>query len=166
MGGRVVEGTGLENRKTRKRFEGSNPSPSSIFASASRWRRLLLIPLDVCVERRPARRARSPDGHLRFADLGIVERARAHANYVQSRFALRKHRRAACRAELPMHEVAARGAVGMVRQSAFDLHGLAREEDVHRARTRPDILAVATPAMARHEPLSLDPVAYSAAAAP
>jgi hypothetical protein len=30
MGGRVVEGTGLENRKTRKRFEGSNPSPSPI----------------------------------------------------------------------------------------------------------------------------------------
>jgi hypothetical protein len=28
MGGRVVEGTGLENRKTRERFEGSNPSPS------------------------------------------------------------------------------------------------------------------------------------------
>jgi hypothetical protein len=31
MGGRVVEGTGLENRKTRERFEGSNPSPSPIF---------------------------------------------------------------------------------------------------------------------------------------
>jgi len=30
MGGRVVEGTGLENRKTRERFEGSNPSPSPI----------------------------------------------------------------------------------------------------------------------------------------
>jgi hypothetical protein len=30
MGGRVVEGTGLENRQTRKRLEGSNPSPSTI----------------------------------------------------------------------------------------------------------------------------------------
>jgi hypothetical protein len=30
MGGRVVEGTGLENRQTRKRLEGSNPSPSAI----------------------------------------------------------------------------------------------------------------------------------------
>jgi hypothetical protein len=29
MGGRVVEGTGLENRQTRKRLEGSNPSPST-----------------------------------------------------------------------------------------------------------------------------------------
>src|SRR3990172_4404754 len=29
MGGRVVEGTGLENRQTRKRLEGSNPSPSA-----------------------------------------------------------------------------------------------------------------------------------------
>jgi hypothetical protein len=26
----VVEGTGLENRQTRKRLEGSNPSPSAI----------------------------------------------------------------------------------------------------------------------------------------
>jgi hypothetical protein len=31
MGGRAVEGTGLENRQTRKRLEGSNPSPSAIF---------------------------------------------------------------------------------------------------------------------------------------
>jgi hypothetical protein len=31
MGGRVVEGTGLENRQARKRLEGSNPSPSAIF---------------------------------------------------------------------------------------------------------------------------------------
>jgi hypothetical protein len=30
MGGRVVEGTGLENRQARKRLEGSNPSPSAI----------------------------------------------------------------------------------------------------------------------------------------
>jgi hypothetical protein len=30
MGGRVVEGTGLENRQTCKRLEGSNPSPSAI----------------------------------------------------------------------------------------------------------------------------------------
>jgi hypothetical protein len=29
MGGRVVEGTGLENRQTCKRLEGSNPSPSA-----------------------------------------------------------------------------------------------------------------------------------------
>lgn len=31
MGGRVVEGTGLENRQARKRLEGSNPSPSARF---------------------------------------------------------------------------------------------------------------------------------------
>jgi hypothetical protein len=31
MGGRAVEGTGLENRQTRKRLEGSNPSPSAKF---------------------------------------------------------------------------------------------------------------------------------------
>jgi hypothetical protein len=31
MGGRVVEGTGLENRQTRKRLEGSNPSPSASY---------------------------------------------------------------------------------------------------------------------------------------
>ena len=30
MGGRVVEGTGLENRQARKRLEGSNPSPSAM----------------------------------------------------------------------------------------------------------------------------------------
>ena len=29
MGGRVVEGTGLENRQACKRLEGSNPSPSA-----------------------------------------------------------------------------------------------------------------------------------------
>jgi hypothetical protein len=29
MGGRVVEGTGLENRQTFTRLEGSNPSPSA-----------------------------------------------------------------------------------------------------------------------------------------
>ena len=30
MGGRVVEGTGLENRQTCKRLVGSNPTPSAI----------------------------------------------------------------------------------------------------------------------------------------
>jgi hypothetical protein len=30
MGGRVVEGTGLENRQGRKSFVGSNPTPSAI----------------------------------------------------------------------------------------------------------------------------------------
>ncbi len=29
MGGRAVEGTGLENRQRVKAFEGSNPSPSA-----------------------------------------------------------------------------------------------------------------------------------------
>ena len=31
MGGRVVEGTGLENRQGRKSFVGSNPTPSAKF---------------------------------------------------------------------------------------------------------------------------------------
>src|SRR5262245_24515263 len=83
--------------------------------SASRLLRLFFIPLDVRVEYRPAWCARSPDGHLRFADLGIIERARAHANHVQSRLALSEHRCAACRAELSMHEVSALGAVRIVR---------------------------------------------------
>jgi hypothetical protein len=30
MGGRVVEGSGLENRRTCKRTVGSNPTPSAI----------------------------------------------------------------------------------------------------------------------------------------
>ena len=30
MGGRVVEGTGLENRQASKRLVGSNPTPSAI----------------------------------------------------------------------------------------------------------------------------------------
>ena len=30
MGGRVVEGTGLENRQARKRLVGSNPTPSAM----------------------------------------------------------------------------------------------------------------------------------------
>jgi hypothetical protein len=33
----VVEGTGLENRQTCKRFEGSNPSPSAILLRATRF---------------------------------------------------------------------------------------------------------------------------------
>jgi hypothetical protein len=33
MGGRVVEGTGLENRQARKRLVGSNPTPSASFSS-------------------------------------------------------------------------------------------------------------------------------------
>jgi hypothetical protein len=31
MGGRAVEGTGLENRRTRKGLVGSNPTPSAIW---------------------------------------------------------------------------------------------------------------------------------------
>ena len=31
MGGRVVEGTGLENQQTCKGLVGSNPTPSAIF---------------------------------------------------------------------------------------------------------------------------------------
>jgi hypothetical protein len=34
MGGRVVEGTGLENRQGRKSFVGSNPTPSAIAADS------------------------------------------------------------------------------------------------------------------------------------
>jgi hypothetical protein len=38
MGGRVVEGTGLENRQACKRLEGSNPSPSaSTLATPMTW---------------------------------------------------------------------------------------------------------------------------------
>ncbi len=33
MGGRAVEGTGLENRQGWKLFVGSNPTPSAIFLS-------------------------------------------------------------------------------------------------------------------------------------
>jgi hypothetical protein len=45
-----------------------------------------------------------------FLDVGIVECARAHADHVQPRLVLREHGRPACRAELPVHKVAARGA--------------------------------------------------------
>lgn len=39
MGGRAVEGTGLENRQTWKRFVGSNPTPSAIFLDDTvQWR--------------------------------------------------------------------------------------------------------------------------------
>ena len=31
MGGRAVEGTGLENRRARERLVGSNPTPSATF---------------------------------------------------------------------------------------------------------------------------------------
>ena len=31
MGGRAVEGTGLENRQTRKGLVGSNPTPSATY---------------------------------------------------------------------------------------------------------------------------------------
>jgi hypothetical protein len=34
MGGRAVEGTGLENRQGRKSFVGSNPTPSASFISS------------------------------------------------------------------------------------------------------------------------------------
>ena len=33
MGGRAVEGTGLENRQACERLVGSNPTPSAIFQS-------------------------------------------------------------------------------------------------------------------------------------
>ena len=46
MGGRVVEGTGLENRQARKRLEGSNPSPSANYAS------ILLTSLNNFTDRR------------------------------------------------------------------------------------------------------------------
>ena len=35
MGGRAVEGTGLENRQARKGLAGSNPAPSASAISAS-----------------------------------------------------------------------------------------------------------------------------------
>ena len=40
MGGRVVEGTGLENRQARKRLEGSNPSPSANLLANAVYSRL------------------------------------------------------------------------------------------------------------------------------
>ena len=41
----MVEGTGLENRQTRKRLEGSNPSPSATFVR-SRLGSVLLAVFD------------------------------------------------------------------------------------------------------------------------
>jgi hypothetical protein len=40
MGGRAVEGTGLENRQGRKLLVGSNPTPSAMTSKSShnRWR--------------------------------------------------------------------------------------------------------------------------------
>ena len=35
MGGRVVEGTGLENRQARKGLVGSNPTPSASYLFAT-----------------------------------------------------------------------------------------------------------------------------------
>jgi 5'-nucleotidase / UDP-sugar diphosphatase len=48
MGGRAVEGTGLENRQTCKRFVGSNPTPSAIFQErhmviSKSWHRLVNV---------------------------------------------------------------------------------------------------------------------------
>ena|SRR5687768_10416913 len=37
MGGRAVEGTGLENRQTFTRLEGSNPSPSATASLVARF---------------------------------------------------------------------------------------------------------------------------------
>ena len=48
-------------------------------------------------------------------------------------------------------------------ERALDLHRFGREEDVHRARARADILAVAAPAMAYEFGLGLDRVAHRAA---
>src|SRR5690606_28495316 len=44
MGGRVVEGAGLENRKARKGLGGSNPSPSAIASC----KRVHLLPALSC----------------------------------------------------------------------------------------------------------------------
>src|SRR5690606_28367039 len=44
MGGRVVEGAGLENRKARKGLGGSNPSPSAIASC----KRVNLLPALSC----------------------------------------------------------------------------------------------------------------------
>ena len=41
MGGRAVEGTGLENRQARERLVGSNPTPSATAGSAQKKRRSL-----------------------------------------------------------------------------------------------------------------------------
>ena len=41
MGGRAVEGTGLENRQARERFVGSNPTPSATINRACRKKRSL-----------------------------------------------------------------------------------------------------------------------------
>jgi len=59
-----------------------------------------------------------------------------------------------------MHEIAARGPARMVLELALDMHRLAREGDVDRAAAGADELAVAAPAGAYLDGLSLDPVAH------
>jgi hypothetical protein len=43
MGGRVVEGTGLENRQARKRLVGSNPTPSATRRSRIGCKEIIML---------------------------------------------------------------------------------------------------------------------------
>ena len=85
--------------------------------------------------------------------------------YEASRPRLRGERRAAFRAEASVHEVAAVRRAHIVCERSFDLHLVAREEDIHGAGARADILAVAAPAMPRRDRLGVDRVTQRAAAA-
>ena len=65
-----------------------------------------------------------------------------------------------------MHKSAAVGLALIIRQLAFRFDSLARKEHVYCTAARPDVLAVATPAMTREQWLGSYAVAHRSAAAP
>src|SRR5689334_1300398 len=89
MGGRVVEGTGLENRQARKGLVGSNPTPSAsdILTSTSVVRRAYHRDGSPQQDYRSADRADCPKQNLHFPPIKQRDRRfdAESASRVQSR---------------------------------------------------------------------------------
>ena len=70
MGGRVVEGSGLENRQTGNRLVGSNPTPSAICCSGVFRRSPEKLNKQSCLQHRLIWTRSTRSGVFRFLRVG------------------------------------------------------------------------------------------------
>src|SRR5262245_27088410 len=137
------------------------PAPkSALFCCQLRRRRLYFLLRQAWIECRPARRHACPDRDFGLGDLGIVERAGAHAAHMRPRLRPGEHVRPAFRAELTVHLVAAVGDALIVAEFPLDLDLIRREEDVDRSAAGTDFLAQPAPTNPRDDRLRRDLVAH------
>ncbi len=121
MGGRAVEGTGLENRQTGNRLVGSNPTPS-----ASRWTRDLSAEIRARLRAGPIGKATQSDTAKHPSDVD--------AAVATNILVIRRHRRI-----LERGAALAEMIIGEIEEATLNKAVVPREcPSMHASQAKPD----------------------------